>query len=85
MRGERLDKLMRRLRECAPDELKGVCDEAGQFVRSNTEPLLRRMNLVSREEYDVQVALVGRLREQLEQMQKRIAELEAERNTSKNA
>ena len=80
MYGEHLDDFMRRVRECMPDTLKGVCDEAEQFARAGAEPLLQKMNLVSREEYDIQVALVRRLNEQLRRMRARLDELEAERD-----
>jgi BMFP domain-containing protein YqiC len=36
-----------------------------------------RMDLVTREEYDVQVQVLGRAREKLAQLEARIAELEA--------
>lgn len=84
MYGERLDNLMRRIHSLMPGPLKNACGEAERFARSRAHPVLQKMNLVSREEYDIQVSLVKRLSEQLCEMQSRIDELEAQDRQSEN-
>ncbi len=45
-------------------------------LRAGLEALFQRLDLVTREEYEVQVALLARSREQLMALESRIAELE---------
>ncbi|NIB39421.1 accessory factor UbiK family protein [Pseudomaricurvus alkylphenolicus] len=45
-------------------------------LRSLLESTLRRMNLVSRAEFDAQQAVLQRTREKLEQLERQLAELE---------
>lgn len=48
---------------------------ASQF-KAMLESGLKRLNLVSREEFDAQQAVLERTREKLEQLEKRMAEIE---------
>ena len=43
-----------------------------------------KLDLVTREEFDVQTQVLARAREQLAALEARVAELEAQRNTAKN-
>lgn len=45
-------------------------------LRALLESALRKMNLVSREEFDAQQAVLQRTREKLEQLEQQMAELE---------
>ena len=55
-------------------------------VEKNVRALLRgalgRLDLVSREEFDIQVALLARTREKLEALEERVASLEADAKTA---
>jgi BMFP domain-containing protein YqiC len=55
-------------------------------VERNVRALLRgalgRLDLVSREEFDIQVALLARTREKLEALEERLASLEARAKTA---
>jgi BMFP domain-containing protein YqiC len=55
-------------------------------VEKNVRVLLRgalgRLDLVSREEFDIQVALLARTRERLEALEERLASLEAPAKTA---
>ena len=46
-------------------------------LRSGIESGLRKMNLVTREEFEIQNAVLLRTREKLEQLEKQVAELES--------
>jgi BMFP domain-containing protein YqiC len=50
-------------------------------VRAMLSSAFSRMDLVSREEYDVQVQVLARTREKLAALEARIAELEARRGS----
>ena len=55
-------------------------------VEKNVRALLRvalgRLDLVSREEFDIQVALLARTREKLDALEERVASLEADAKTA---
>jgi len=51
--------------------------DAEKNVRALLHGALGRLDLVSREEFDVQVALLARTREKLEALEERLAMLEA--------
>jgi BMFP domain-containing protein YqiC len=71
-----LDELARQLAESVPQNLKVL----GQDLERNFKTLLQsgieRMELVSREEFDVQRAVLERTRAKLEAMEARLADLE---------
>jgi len=71
-----LDELARQLAESVPHNLKVL----GQDLERNFKTLLQsgieRMELVSREEFDLQRAVLERTRAKLEQMEARLADLE---------
>ena len=72
-----LDELARQLAESVPHNLKVL----GQDLERNFKTLLQsgieRMELVSREEFDLQRAVLERTRAKLEQMETRLADLES--------
>jgi len=71
-----LDELARQLAESVPHNLRVL----GQDLERNFKTLLQsgieRMELVSREEFDLQRAVLERTRAKLEQMETRLADLE---------
>lgn len=46
-------------------------------VKAMASSAFSRMDLVTREEFDIQAEMLGRAREQLDALEKRVAELEA--------
>ena len=60
--------------------LPGNFQQAQQDIESNIKALLQsslsKMNLVSREEFDIQSALLARTREKLDQLEKQLAKME---------
>jgi len=51
-------------------------------VRAMLAQGFAKLDLVAREEFDVQAQVLGRAREQLTALEARVAELEAQRNTT---
>jgi ubiquinone biosynthesis accessory factor UbiK len=72
-----IDQLAERLASLVPPGLA----QAREDLRANFKDVLaqglRRLDLVTREEFDVQSQVLARTRERLEIMEKRIASLEA--------
>jgi BMFP domain-containing protein YqiC len=72
-----IDDLTRKLSESLPPGVSQMKDEAEVQFRSVLTRTFEKMNLVSREEYDVQCAVLARTLEKLEELQKRVADLQA--------
>ena len=73
-----LDDLARRLSALVPPGLREGRDELQQNFKSVLQSGLARLDLVTREEFDVQRAVLLRTREKLEELQRTVAGLEAQ-------
>ncbi|MEO0574669.1 MAG: accessory factor UbiK family protein [Pseudomonadota bacterium] len=69
--------LARRLAEAIPQNMRTASEDIERNFRGVLDSGLAKMNLVSREEFDVQAAVLQRTREKLEALEATIAELEA--------
>ncbi len=74
---ERLDELVRHVLEVLPAGVGEIERELRSTLRSALGAALERMDLVSREEFDVQQAVLERTRDKLEGLERKVAELEA--------
>ena len=75
---DHLDDLARRLSALVPPGLREGRDELQQNFKAVLQTGLARLDLVTREEFDVQRAVLLRTREKLEALQRTVAELEAQ-------
>jgi BMFP domain-containing protein YqiC len=73
-----LDELARQLAGAVPQNLKVLGEDLQQNFRSLLQSGLQKMDLVTREEFDVQRALLERTRERLEVLEARLQALEQE-------
>jgi ubiquinone biosynthesis accessory factor UbiK len=71
-----LDELARRLAETVPEGVRAAGADLEKNFRSLLQSGFSRMELVTREEFDVQAAVLARTREKLEALEARMAELE---------
>jgi BMFP domain-containing protein YqiC len=71
-----LDDLARRLTEAVPQNLKAMGEDLERNFKSLLQNGLERMDLVTREEFDVQVAVLARTREKIEALEARLAKLQ---------
>lgn len=71
-----LDDLARRLSESVPAGVRQVQRDLESNFRSVLQSALGRLDLVTREEFDVQQQVLARTREKLEALNARLAELE---------
>ena len=74
--GFNLDDLARQLADNVPKHLRSLGDDLQRNFKALLQSGLDRMELVTREEYDVQKAVLERTREKLEALEKRLNELE---------
>lgn len=77
-----LDDLAKKLADFMPSSVQGIQEDIESNIRGGLESGLRKMNLVTREEFDVQNAVLLRTREKLEALEKIVAELEAKLETN---
>lgn len=71
-----LDDLAKKLAGFMPASLQDLQTDIEKNMRSGLESGLRKMNLVTREEFDTQTAVLLRTREKLEALEKIVAEME---------
>lgn len=71
-----LDDLVRQLVESVPQNFRVLGQDLERNFKTLLQSGLERMELVSREEFDVQRAVLERTRAKLEAMESRLAELE---------
>lgn len=70
------DEVAERLGQMLPEGARDMRDDFERNARTMFQSTLQRMDLVTREEFDVQADVLARTREQLEQMKARVAALE---------
>ncbi len=73
---ETLNGLARRLAEAIPKNVRTAGEDIERNFRSVLSSGLGKMNLVSREEFDIQAAVLRRTREKLDALEAKLAELE---------
>ena len=71
-----IDDLTKQLRDVLPEGLSAARDDIDDILHASISAALSRMDLVSREEFDVQAAVLARTREKLEALNSRLQELE---------
>jgi len=74
------DDLSRRVAENMPRGFQALQDDMQRNLRSGLESALGKLNLVTREEFEVQQAVLARTREKLKALEARLAELEGNAN-----
>ncbi len=72
-----IEDLARRLADTVPGNAREVKGDLEKNFRSLLQSALGRMDLVTREEFDVQTRVLARTREKLEALEAEIARLES--------
>lgn len=75
-------ELRGQLDQFMPDMARVARDDVEQNVRMAVTSVIDRLDLVTREEFDAQSAVLSRTREKVEALEKRVAELEDPQNNS---
>ena len=71
-----LQDLVRKLADAVPDGLQSVRSDLEKNLRSVLQSGLDKLELVTREEFEVQEAVLQRTREKLEALEARLKEIE---------
>ncbi|MGB5465624.1 MAG: accessory factor UbiK family protein [Sedimenticolaceae bacterium] len=71
-----IDDLSRRVADNLPRGFQTLQDDLQRNLRAGLEAALSRLNLVTREEFEIQQAVLQRTREKLKALEARVAALE---------
>ncbi len=77
-----IDELAQRLATLVPPGFDAAKEDLAKTFRATIQANLERLNLVTREEFDVQRLVLLRTREKLETLEKLVAKLDAEKKPS---
>jgi len=77
MNSSALDDLARRLADSVPPALKSLARDLESNFKAVLQAQLARLDLVSRNEFDVQAALLARTQAALASMEQRLKDLES--------
>ena len=80
---ESIDDLARRLAESVPQGLRSMKDDLEKNFQSVLRAGLGKLDLVTREEFEVQEAVLARTRQKLEALEERLISIETAKATSK--
>lgn len=72
-----LDDLAKKLADSVPAGLREIKADAEKNFRAVLQSMLGKLDLVTREEFDVQAAVLARTRARLEELAARLTEFEA--------
>ena len=74
---KKFEDVVRRLGEGFPEVVAGARSDVEKTIRLGVQQVLASMEVVTREEFEVQRMVLSRTRERLEALEKRVAALEA--------
>ncbi|WP_099289515.1 ubiquinone biosynthesis accessory factor UbiK [Erwinia amylovora] len=71
-----MEQLARQVHDAMPKGIRDLGDDVEKKIRQTLQSQLTRLDLVNREEFDVQTQVLLRTREKLAALEQRLAELE---------
>lgn len=76
MNDDSVDSIARKLAEAVPEGLRSMREDLEKNFRSVLRSSLSKLDLVTREEFEVQEAVLAKTREKLEALEARLTEIE---------
>jgi BMFP domain-containing protein YqiC len=76
MTSESIENIARKLAEAVPEGLKSVREDLEGNFRSVLQTSIAKLDLVTREEFEVQEAVLAKTRSKLEALEARLKEIE---------
>jgi hypothetical protein len=76
MNNESIENIASKLAEAVPEGLRSVRDDLESNFRSVLRASLAKLDLVTREEFEVQEAVLAKTRQKLEALELKVKELE---------
>ena len=71
-----IDDLANKIKGVLPESLKSSKEEMQKTLKSGAEGVFQKLDLVSREEYDIQVSLLQKCQKKIDDLEAKISELE---------
>ena len=75
---EKIEMAISDITKILPEDVNVLKDDLEKNIRATLNATFSKMELVTREEFDIQTSLLSRTRTKLEELQKKISELEKE-------
>ena len=75
---KQIDDITQRISAALPSGLREVQDDVEKNLRAALQSALAKLELVTRDEFEVQSAVLQRTREKLEALERRVSELESQ-------
>lgn len=73
---KKLDDIAKKVSDAVPERLKTAKDEMSKQFKQVLQTQLGKLDLVSRDEFDTQTQVLLRTRQKLEELEKKLTELE---------
>ncbi|MCW8982677.1 MAG: accessory factor UbiK family protein [Gammaproteobacteria bacterium] len=73
---QKLDQLTRQINDLLPRDFTLLKDDLKEQIRATIHDSFKKMDLVTREEFEIQSRVLARTREKLEALEKVVAQLE---------
>lgn len=74
---KKIEQIARQVHESMPKGIRELGDEVEKKIRQGLQNQIAKLDVVSREEFDIQTQVLLRTREKLSALEKRLADLEA--------
>ena len=71
-----VDDFANKIKDIMPESLKSSKEEMQKTLKSGAEGVLQKLDLVSREEYDIQVSLLKKCQEKIIELEEKIDQLQ---------
>lgn len=79
---KKIEQIARQVHECMPKGVREFGEDVDKKIRQVLQSQLTRLDLVNREEFDVQTEVLLRTREKLALMEQRLTALEGKLNVA---
>lgn len=73
---KKIEQVVRQIKDTLPQGIRDLGEDLDKKLRAILQSQLGKLDLVSREEFDIQTQVLLRTREKMAQMEKRIKQLE---------
>ena len=74
-----IEDIGKRIKNIMPNSLKTSKDEVQKTLKSGADGFLQKLDLVTREEYEVQLELLNKCYEKIDKLEKKIEILESKK------
>ena len=75
---EKIEMIISDITKILPEDLNVLKDDIEKNLRATLNATFSKMDLVTREEFDIQASLLSRTREKLEELQEKLSALEGQ-------